>query len=584
MGADVKNKDVSVEQVKLLADKTPSMAWLTLLTVIIISLVLYGNVATWIPVLLFFSMTLSIFLRLWHHKIMQKNGVNDDNAKIHLAFFVGFAFAGGSIWGMLGLIIPISSDIFLLVLIATLLCGLVAAAVPYLSIYKIAFFAFAIPCIVPFALRCILMQQEIFVAIGILVLLFLLVNLFNSHLTQISVLKGINLEQKNRDLIKSLKYEKSNAEESRKIADHNNAAKSRYLAAASHDLRQPLNAMGFFVEALKDEKDPVEIQHLIARVSQSSDLLRDLIGSLLDMSKIEAGVMEPRKKHFILNDLLTNITQEFADQAYDKGLSLDFEPCLQTVYSDMDMLGRILRNLVSNAVQYTDHGFVNISCDREGGSVAIKISDSGRGIAQENTHKIFQEFYRVSGDVSETARGLGLGLSIVDGLCRLLGHDIKLYSELGVGTVFSIKVPQGNMNMVATTESINLPEEALAKVIILSDEEQMRQYVSEMMRHWGYIVANLASSEEGQAFLDSEDFIPDLIISDLKHNGVPAIEAIVQIQKNITLKTGHEIPVIILAEEEVQERTQSHDLTILPKPVQLAKLRSLASYLVSGNA
>ncbi len=581
MGADIRNKNVSVEQVKLLSEKTPSMAWLTLLTVIIISLVLYGNVATWIPALLFFSMTLSIFLRLWHHKIMQKNSVNDNNAGIHLVFFVGFAFIGGSIWGILGLIIPISSDIFLLVLIATLLCGLVAAAVPYLSIYKIAFFAFAIPCIVPFALRCILMQQEIFVAIGILMLLFLLVNLFNSHLTQISVLKSINLEQKNRDLIESLKYEKNSAEEAREIADHNNAAKSRYLAAASHDLRQPLNAMGFFVEALKDEKDPAKIQHLIARISQSSDLLRDLIGSLLDMSRIEAGAIEPRKKHFILNDLLTNIVQEYADQANDKDICLDFEPCLQTVYSDMDMLGRILRNLVSNAVQYTDHGFVNISCDRESGSVTIKISDSGRGIAQENTHKIFQEFYRVPSEVSEASRGLGLGLSIVDGLCRLLGHDIKFHSEFGVGTVFSIKVPQGDMSLVATSESLNLPEEALAKVIILSDEEQMRQYVSEMMRHWGYIVADFASSEEGQAFLDSEDFIPDLIISDIKLKGAPEFEAVVKIQKNITFKTGHEIPAIIFTEG--QEIPQSHDFMILQKPVQPAKLRSMASYLVSGD-
>ncbi|PCJ33921.1 MAG: hypothetical protein COA93_06060 [Alphaproteobacteria bacterium] len=581
MGADIRNKNVSVEQAKLLSEKTPSMAWLTLLTVIIISLVLYGNVATWIPALLFFSMTLSIFLRLWHHKIMHKNGVNDNNAGIHLAFFVGFAFIGGSIWGLLGLIIPISSDIFLLVLIATLLCGLVAAAVPYLSIYKIAFFAFAIPCIVPFAIRCILTQQEIFVAIGILVLLFLLVNLFNSHLTQISVLRSIDLEQKNRDLIKILKYEKNSAEKSREIADHDNAAKSRYLAAASHDLRQPLNAMGFFVEALKYEKDPVEIQHLIARVSQSSELLRDLIGSLLDMSRIEAGAIEPRKKHFILNDLLNNIIEEFSGHAKDKGLLLDFEPCLQTVYSDMDMLGRILRNLVGNAVQYTDHGFVNISCDRESGSVTIKISDSGRGIVQKDRHKIFQEFYRVSGDVSETARGLGLGLSIVDGLCRLLGHDIKLHSELGVGTAFSIKVPQGDMSLVETTESLNLPEEALAKVIILSDEEQTRQYVSEMMRHWGYIVADFASSEEGQAFLDSEDFIPDLIISDIKLKDAPEFEAVVKIQKNITFKTSHKIPAIIFTEG--QEIPQSHDFMILQKPVQPAKLRSMASYLVSGG-
>jgi len=586
MAVDLRGKDISVEQVKQLSEKTPSMLWLTLLTAGFIALILSGNVAIWIPAALFLSMVFLIILRFWHYMVLRRKGVNHDNANIHLACFVCFAFAGGAIWGILGLVIPISSDMFLLVLIATLLCGLVASAVSYLSIYKMAFFSFAIVSICPFAIRCILTQQEIFVAIGTLMVLFLLVNLFNSHLTQINIIKGIKLEQKNRDLIKRLTYEKNCADDARKIADHNNAAKSRYLATASHDLRQPLNAMGFFVEALQYEKDPVKIQQLIKRVSQSSEALGNLIGSLLDISRIEAGVMEPRQGHFILNDLFADIVQQFTDQACDKGLSFDVKPCLQTVYSDKGMLGRILRNLVSNAIHYTEHGFINISGTIESGLVVINISDSGTGIAEENIDKVFHEFFRISKGAYEPSQGLGLGLSIVDGLCRLLGHEIKIHSEPGIGSVFSVKVSQGNLNMVTTTsEPMNISGGVMAKVMILSDGSESVDNVSEAMRRWGYSVADFTDSREGLVFLESEDFIPDLIIMDNDLHSESVIEVIIDLQRKISLKSGHKIPAIILtgAGGEVQEKIQSYGFSLLQKPVQPAKLRSMASYLVRGE-
>jgi len=595
MDEDLKDKLVFIEQVKLLSKQAPPMIWLTLLITLTISVVLLlGNVALWIPLSLFASMLLLNAARLWHHRIVKYQKVTVENVDRHAAFFVCFSFIGGSIWGVLGLIAPIQSDIFLLVMIATLFCGLITGGVSYLSTYRLAFFTYAIPCVVPFSIRCLISQEDMLVAVGILMLLFLGVNLINSYLTQAGVLKQISLRQKNKDLIKRLRHEKNSAEEARQIADQNNQAKSRYLAAASHDLRQPLHAMGFFLEALQHEKDPAKIQTLITRVAQSTESLRNLIGSLLDMSRIEAGVMEPRRSHFILNELLADIIGEFANQAEEKGLDLTLTPCGQTVYTDKDMLGRILRNLVSNALHYTEHGFVNISCDIGSGFVTILVSDSGIGIGQSDKTEIFQEFFQIahqaSGQKSNimrgTSRGLGLGLSIVDGLCRLLEHDLKLHSELGVGSVFSIKIPQGNLKKLApkVTELNPMPGDVSAKIVLLDSLGKSRKIISEMMRQWGYMVADFEAMDAAIDFLESEDFIPDLIISDMTLKNAAGRDAIEYIQTKITQK----IPAIILTDNvgirgEAKDNIRREGLSHLQKPVQPAKLRSMVSYLLRGE-
>ena len=585
MKKNQKDTYIFVEQVKLIAKQAPSMISLTLVTTSIISLALMGNVENWIPLLLVAAMLLLNGGRIWHYFKLKNEDITVGNVNFHGGLFVAFSFIGGSIWGSLGLIPPLLPDPFLLILTATLICGLVAGAVSYLSIYNIAFFAYSIACISPFAIRCLLSQQEMFVAIGLLMFLFLLVNIFISHMAQKNILRSINLEQENKGLITKLQCEKMNAEEARKIADNNNVAKSRFLAAASHDLRQPLHAMVFFVEALQHEKDPAKTKTLIKKVSQTSEALRNLLGSLLDISRIDAGGMEPNKAHFNLNEVLTEVIQEFTELAQEKGLDISYNPFGTTVHSDKEMLGRIIRNLLSNAIHYTEQGFVNISCDVENEFVTIRVADSGIGISESDKKDIYQEFFQVTDGENEPlrGRGLGLGLSIVEGLCRLLDHEINLVSEVGIGSTFSVKVPQGNINKLAleVPETNILPGDVIANVIILNNEEASLESISGIMRHWGHVVADFNTCAEVMEFLVTEDFIPDLVISDINLRDATGIEAIYAIQVQITRK----IPGIILTGDGrgvVQDEVRSNGFSLLQKPVQPAKLRSMVSYLVQG--
>lgn len=575
---------VFVEQIRLLAKQTPSLIGLTLLMSAIVFFVLLGEVPIQIPVIWFAGMLLFIGARIWHYNSVKQDKVSVDNVTLHGAIFVGFAFAGGSFWGSLGLLLPILSDPFMLILTATLLCGMIAGALAFLSIYKLAYYAYVIPCAIPIATRCILSQQEILMPVGILLMLFLFICLYNSQLIHNNLLRAINLVQENMTLIAKLKDEKTNADEARTVADHNNEAKSRFLAIASHDLRQPLHAMVFFVEAMQHEKDPAKIKNLVKKISQTSEALRNLLCSILDISKIEAGGVEPDISHFNLNEVLMEVVQEFTELAQEKGLDISYSPCIRTVHSDKEMLGRIIRNLVSNAIYYTNIGYVNISCEVENGYVIIHVSDSGIGIPNSHKKDVFREFFQITDEESDVSHGLGLGLSIVDGLCRLLDHEISLTSEIEVGSTFSVKVPQGKLDKIIseTPKLTILPGDVIAKAIILSNEAAALESISGIMRHWGHAVADFNSCAEVMEFLESEDFIPDLVISDIKLRDVSGVEAIDAIQTQIACK----IPGIIMTGEgssAVTDKIRSNGFSVLQKPVQPAKLRSIVSYLVQGN-
>ncbi|PHZ83845.1 hypothetical protein CRD36_15955 [Paremcibacter congregatus] len=584
MGGGIKDKYIFVEQVSMLVKQIPAMTGLNFVTAGIIAVILLGDVPNQIPLLWFAGVALYSGVRFWHYSSVKREKITVDNVVSHARFFVGFSFVSGVIWGFIGIVLPISDNPFVLILSATLLCGMVAGSVSYLSIYKPAYYAYAIPCVAPLAIRCLFDGNEMLVAIGILLFLFLGVNLFNSRMAQVNVLKGINLVLENKELIERLRHEKSKADMARSLADDNNEAKSRFLAAASHDLRQPLHAMGFFVEAMMHEKNPVKIQDLVKKVAQTSEALRNLLGSLLDISKIESGGIEPHRTHFILNEILVEIMQEFSEQAKEKGLRLNFKPCSQTVYSDKDMLGRIIRNLISNAVRYTDKGYVNVSWEVESAYVMIHIADSGAGISEADRQDIFREFFQVKGDHQKNGRGLGLGLSIVDGLSRLLDHPLMMHSDVGIGSVFSIRVPQGNLSkVVSETPELNIwSGDTCARTIVLTNEDTSRESISGIMRHWGHQVADFTTIEDALAFLKTDGFDPDLVISDIILRDGSGIEAVAAIEE----LHGHSLPGIVMTgdgDDRVVEQLRTKGLSVLQKPVQPAKLRSMVTYLVRGE-
>ena len=219
-----------------------------------------------------------------------------------------------------------------------------------------------------------------------------------------------------------------------------NLSKSRFLAAASHDLRQPLHALNLFAAQLRSEKDPAERERLAARVDTAITNMNELFNALLDISKLDAGAMRPNLSDFPVSRVLNRIGATFASPARDKGLRLRLVPCSAWTRSDPILLEQVLLNLVSNAVRYTASGGIVVGCRHVGDALRIDVCDSGIGIAADQQRSIFSEFYQVRAP-ERSKVGLGLGLAIVDRIAVVLGHQIDVASTLGRGSRFSIAVP-----------------------------------------------------------------------------------------------------------------------------------------------
>ncbi|HIJ63260.1 MAG TPA: HAMP domain-containing histidine kinase [Rhodospirillaceae bacterium] len=222
-------------------------------------------------------------------------------------------------------------------------------------------------------------------------------------------------------------------------AERANRGKSRMVAGVSHDLRQPVQAMFYFTEALASRLSDAAGRAILGDLERSMTTLKSLLDSLLDMSKLEAGSITPQFQDFEVGTLLEQLAAEFAPMAVGKGLRLTVVPSTVAVHSDPALLGRILGNLAANAVRYTDSGGIVIGCRRRGDRLACEVWDTGVGIAADQQNRIFEEFAQVDGSADE--RGFGLGLAIVRRLCGLLNHDIRLRSLPGRGSVFSVTVP-----------------------------------------------------------------------------------------------------------------------------------------------
>jgi signal transduction histidine kinase/CheY-like chemotaxis protein len=360
-----------------------------------------------------------------------------------------------------------------------------------------------------------------------------------------------------------------------------NLAKSRFLAAASHDLRQPVQALGLFVEQLHGHMKSAEGARLVERIEAAVGAMNELFNALLDISKLDAGVLSTDVSDFPIVQLLDRIESTFADAARDKGLSFRLVSSGAWVRSDFILLERILLNLVSNAVRYTVAGGVLVGCQRRGETVRIDVWDSGPGIPEDQRRSIFGEFYRLAG--RNTHGGLGLGLAIVDRLCGLLDHPIGLASAIGTGSRFSITVPAAAVRtQIAASQAALAPAVDMASgklVIVIDDDAMVLDAMGGMLRNWGCRVVAVATPGVALAALAGGER-PDLIISDYRlANGQSGFAAIAELRQEL----GASIPAFLIsgdtAPERLREARQSGH-RLLHKPVSPMKLRAMLSELL----
>jgi signal transduction histidine kinase len=360
-------------------------------------------------------------------------------------------------------------------------------------------------------------------------------------------------------------------------------AKSRFLAAASHDLRQPIHALGMFVARLAQLPHDRETRHLIANLEASVRAMQDLLDSLLDISRLEADAVRVYTQAFPLSQLFDQLRGALAPVATDKGLRLRVRASNLWVTSDPTLLHRILLNLVSNALRYTGHGGVLVGCRRSrGGShVWIEIWDTGVGIAPEHQQDIFREFYQIGNPERDRSKGLGLGLNIVDRTARLLGHPLQLCSIPGRGTRFRLEVPlaaAGNPG-VFSAEALPLDDVRSLRVLLIEDDRQSAQALRGLLDSWGCVVA-VVEGLQGALVTIEGGFEPDIILSDFR---LRAGETGLKSLQSLRDALGRPIPACLMSgdtDPELIQACREAGLPLLHKPVRPAKLRTLMRRLV----
>ncbi|MCA1924780.1 MAG: response regulator [Thiobacillus sp.] len=365
------------------------------------------------------------------------------------------------------------------------------------------------------------------------------------------------------------------------MAERANMAKSRFFAAASHDLRQPLHALTLFVAALKARNRQAETQPLIDNIESSTAAMELLFNALLDISRLDAGAIEPHPVHFSLGRLFADLNKQFSALAADKQLSLRFRCNAPVLYSDPLLLERILVNLVANAIRYTDDGGVLVTCRQRGRMARLAVYDTGRGIPEDQHESVFQEFVQLHNTARDRSKGLGLGLAIVSRLGRLLGHRVGLRSRPGRGSMFSIDVPLGDPALIRAPSPPASPGKmpADALVLLIDDETAILRGMAELFDNWNIDLVTAHSAAEAEHWLVSLERAPDVIVTDYRLPDDDGLAAITRLRQHF----GRDIPAILLtgdtAPETLQRITQA-GLPLLHKPLRPAKLRALLTHLL----
>lgn len=395
-------------------------------------------------------------------------------------------------------------------------------------------------------------------------------------------LMAASLEAAQQDLQAQVERATAELVRQKEAAERANAAKSRFLAAASHDLRQPMHVLSLFVAALKDQQLSGEARTLADKIEASSAAMEGMFNALLDISRLEAGVMTPKTEHFPVQLLLNRLSNAIAPLAQQKRLSFRVRPSLLTVHSDPILLERVLMNLGTNAVRYTDHGGVLIGCRRRAGRVLVQVWDTGCGIAEHAQEEIFIEFHQLSGGPRDRGEGMGLGLAIVDRVAQLLGHPVRLRSRVGRGSVFEVEVPLAASALTLTDPRTSLRYDGLpgsVRVLVLDDAPPILDAMRQLLGGWGCEVTTAQDPAEAIQKLDGE---PQLILSDYRLAGVNGVDAM----RAVSGHFGRAIPGIVITGDtspagvrELQASGHPH----IFKPVRPAKLRALMVSLLRAQ-
>lgn len=484
--------------------------------------------------------------------------------------FARRAMLGGALIGSCGLWMFTTESLPHLVFVFAFLFVTAAGAPTIYSSFLPAHFMYLPMVTLPLAFRIMAEGGATGVWGSVAILIFLVTLLRTGRDHHETTRRNLVLRFENQDLVIELSNKKEEAEAA-------NRAKSNFLAAASHDLRQPMQTLSFLAASLDLRLKNSPERETVKRISMSVEALEELFDALLDISKLDAAVIQAHPEPVALGPLFAKLEVEFAPVAEAKGLRLRVVPSSAWIQTDPMLLARVLQNLIGNAIRYTQHGSVMLMARRKGrDGIAIEVRDSGVGVASEHQTRIFEEYYQVGNPERDRRKGLGLGLAIVKRIVGLLGHRLELRSGPGAGSVFSLLVsrvdtfPAAQQARTAAVSSV-----AGHRILVIDDNPEVCTSLAELLHTWGCEVVTATSERE--AAEKSTGRLPDLMLVDYRlRDGRTGIQAVSGLRSHF----AQEIPAILLTGDtgpDVLRAATAAYLPLLHKPVRAAGLQELIS-------
>lgn len=528
---------------------------------------------SWFGVIIVITLARALLLRKWNST---PTTVDNVDQRILLATCMTAIMAIS--FSTLGFFAVSENNPLISLLVVMVMTGMVASATASISHIVPMYVFFILPLMLPVALRFFTFSEPGYHWIASLILLYLAICLGTSRSIRSSIMHSINVRFENLELLENLQHEKQRAEEALKHAESANHAKSKFLAAASHDLRQPLHSLRLFTATLELQTRETRHKTLVSKIDSSVKSLEDLFNALLDISKLDAGTFTVSKQHVHLDGLLSQIEGEFKLVAQVK--ELRFNVVLEdfVVYTDALLLERLIRNLASNAVRYTNAGEVTISTQADNEKVWVSITDTGIGIPKADQTRVFEEFVQLGNVERDRNQGIGLGLSIVKRLSDLLEVDMKVESALGHGSTFTIGVPLGDPEQCLYASAFLNPSTDSVDslfVLVIDDEEEVCLAIEGLLETWGCIVMTAISGDAAIEQLQEIGEIPDILVSDYRlRDGENGGEVIQRIRDHFK----QSIPAIILTGDIAPDRLidiKALGYPMLHKPCEPDALRHL---------
>jgi signal transduction histidine kinase/CheY-like chemotaxis protein len=488
------------------------------------------------------------------------------------------ALAGGLSWGFGSLLLMDQSHVELQLMVLLVCAAIASGAIIAFGTYLPAYYCNLFSIMVPTTIWAAAQGDALHWTYAVLTSIWICVIAVLARTFARMLAGSLRLQFENLALATDLRRQKELAEEA-------NVAKSRFLAAASHDLRQPVHALGMFVGALRDRDMDDDGRRLVSQIDGSVSALDSLFTSLLDISRLDAGVIQIHLRAFPIQPLLERICRDEAPAREHREIELRLLPCTMNVHSDPILLERILRNLVSNAIRYTDHGRVIVGC-RRGRRLSIEVWDSGRGISPDQQDLIFQEFYQIGNPERDRTRGLGLGLAIVRRLTAMLDLELTLCSQPNRGSVFRLSVALAPPDQPIPAQPIDIPSGTLNPrfILVVDDEGPIRDAMRTLLTTWGHSVVAAGSGREMLERIADCATRPDLIISDYRlrddENGIDVIQ-------RLRLEFNDDIPGILMTGDTAPDRIRDASASscfLMHKPVSNSKLRAAITNLTIAGA